>query len=248
MKYEVFLPDIRLKNVIQCYVVIYDISLLNGMIFLPTGGNFIVFNRGISGYSVLHNNKKYQIPKGYSASIKTTKSIKTVLDLKNIPFLEPAVFILAELLPIGFYKLFRLDASYLNNQYLPIEETLINKYFSKLYMHKSLEQDIAYLNKTLLQMNNDCSNSKEYIEEMMTKIAGYNYEINVNELAKEFGYHRRTIERKFKKFIGISPKNFIFICKFYQTFMAYVKDEKKLKDIEYIYNCLVSPRYGCQAS
>ena len=143
---------------------------------------------------------------------------------------------MVELLPIGFYKLFHKDASCLNHKYLPIENTLIDKYFSKLYMHESLKQDISYLNESLLNMYNDHSNSKECIEDILEKIVEYNYEVTVDELANEFACNRRTIERQFKKFIGISPKNFIFICKFYQTFMAYIKDGKKLNDTQYIYN------------
>ena len=85
MKYEIFPPDANLRHIIKQYVVIYDVNSLNNMLFLPNGGNFLVFNRGVRGYSLLHNNEKYQIPEGYSVSIKTTKSKKSVLDLVNIP-------------------------------------------------------------------------------------------------------------------------------------------------------------------
>lgn len=175
MKYEIFPPDANLKNIIKHYVVVYDVNSLNNMLFLPNGGSFLVFNRGVRGYSILHNNEKYQIPEGYSVSIKTIKSKKSVLGLVNIPAIKPAALILVELLAIGFYKLFRKDASCLNNKYLPIENILIDKYFSKLYMHESLKQDISYLNESLLNMYNDHSNSKECIEDILEKIVEYNY-------------------------------------------------------------------------
>ncbi|QOP43486.1 helix-turn-helix transcriptional regulator [Sulfurimonas sediminis] len=236
MKYEVFLPDIKLSSIIKCYVVIYDFTLLSDMFFLPNGGNFIVFNRGITGYSLLHNNKKYKIPEGYSASIKTAKSKKSILNLESIPEIEPAVIILAELLPIGFYKLFKKDAVLLNHHYLPLETTVINKYFSKLYMHKSMEQDIGYLDDAFLQMYNDQNNSREFIEDILERIEEYNYEVTVEELTQEFACSRRTIERQFNKFIGLSPKKFIFVCKFYQIFIEYISDGKKFNDTKYIYN------------
>ena len=236
MKYEVFLPDLRLNDTVKRYIAVYDISIFNEMLFLPDGGNFMVFNRGLKGYSMLHNNKKYDLPESYSISIKTTKSKRAILDLQHIPIIEPAILILVELLPIGFYKLFHKDASCLNNQYLVIDNKITEKYFSNLYTHKSLEKDIAYLNESLVSMYDNNHNSKEGIEDIIEKIAEYKYEITVDELANEFACCTRTIERQFKKFIGISPKNFIFISKFYQTFMAYVKDGVKLNDTQYIYN------------
>jgi len=236
MKYEIFPPNLRLNGIVKRYIAVYDISILNEMLFLPNGNNFIIFNRGVNGYSILHNNEKYKIPECYCISIKTTKSKKAILNLDELPSYEPSIIILVELLPIGFYKLFHKDASYLRNQYLAIDNTTTDKYFSNLYMHKSLEKDITYLDNSLLRMYNDNDNSRECIENIIEKVVEYNYEITVDELAQEFGCSRRTIERKFKKFIGISPKNFIFICKFYQTFMAYVKDGEKLNDTQYIYN------------
>jgi len=236
MKYEVISPDARLSEIIKYYIVVYDITLLSDILFLPNGGNFIIFNRGISGYSLLHNGEKHEIPKGYSASIKTTKSKKAVLDLDNIPTIEPKVVILVELLPLGFYKLFKEDASLLNTQYRPFENKVINTYFSKLYMHKNLQEDITYLNESFLQMYNEQNNSRELIDDILTKIQEYNYEVTIDELVDEFACSRRTIERQFKKFIGLPPKKFIFICKFYQIFMEYISNGKNLNSTQYIYN------------
>lgn len=170
MKYKVISPDARLSEIIKYYIVVYDITLLSNMLFLPNGGNFIVFNRGISGYSLLHNGEKHEIPKGYSSSIKTTKSKKAVLDLDNIPTISSKVIILVELLPLGFYKLFKEDASLLKTQYWPLENKVINTYFSKLYMHKNLQEDITYLNESFLQMYNEQNNSRELIDDILTKI------------------------------------------------------------------------------
>lgn len=236
MKYEAFLPDTRLRSIIKQYIIIYDTNILNKMLFLPNGGNFIIFNRGMTGHCEVLNKDRFEIPKGYSVSLKTNKSIKKCLQIVNSIVDDPCYLILVELQPIGFYKLFKKDASMLNESYMQIDSETIDKYFSNLYTHKNIQEEIAYLNQSLLKMSDSHNSSRECIEDVLDKIIDYHYEITIEELVKEFGCSRRTMERQFKKIIGFTPKKFIFLSKFYKTFIEYVQDGKKLKDIEYVYN------------
>ena len=60
-------------------------------------------------------------------------------------------------------------------------------------------------------------------------------EITVEELMLEFNISRKTMERQFKKMLGYTPKNFIYLLKFCKTFLKYVKEMKTLKEIDYFY-------------
>jgi len=80
-------------------------------------------------------------------------------------------------------------------------------------------------------------NSRLFIEDIIDSITHkHYYEVTVKELMVEFQCTRKTIERHFKKYIGLTPKNFIYILKFCKTFLEYVQDTKSLKDRVSLYS------------
>lgn len=235
MPYQVIAPDIKLKSIVKQYLVINDLAFIEGMVFLPNGGNFIVFNRGVSGYSQLHNGDNFEIPASYSMSIKTSKAKKVIFTLDST-ILASTPIILVELLPLGFYKLFAEDASTLNKQYLLMDKSLQEQYLSKLYSFDSIEEEIEYLNSALIELYNSYNHKQFDIEEALAKIEECHFEITIEELALECGCSRRTLERKFKKYIGITPKSYIFISKFCKTILEYIEEGKSLREMEYLYS------------
>ena len=50
MIYDIFSPANNLQNIVLKYVVINSFEGIENLIFLPNGGNFIVFNRGFKGH------------------------------------------------------------------------------------------------------------------------------------------------------------------------------------------------------
>lgn len=238
MLYDIFLSTDKLKNIIKQYIVINSLEGINKLLFLPDGCNFIVFNRGIKGFVKVYNSiEKICIPDGYCVSLKSNKVRQISLDDENI--LKDVIFpiIIVELEPIGFYKLFNIDAASLNNKYLTISQESIDSYFKKLYTHKTIEDELNYLNSSLVALYNSQNNSYLPIEDMLDKIVNsYYYEVSVDSLTEEFGYSRSKIERDFKKIIGLTPKNFIFTSKFSKTVLSYVEDECSFKDMEYLYS------------
>nr|WP_321267130.1 hypothetical protein [uncultured Sulfurimonas sp.] len=84
MIYDIFPPAKNLKHIVKQYVVISSLEDVEKLLFLPNGCNFIVFNRGIEGYSKIYNEKhKFYIPKNYSVSMKTNRVKQLVLDKKT---------------------------------------------------------------------------------------------------------------------------------------------------------------------
>jgi len=204
------------------------------MLFLPTSMNFVAFNRNYYGTSTAYNGISHTFPTGYSVSIKHTKLKKFSL---NSTITEP--IILVELTPIGFKMLFDEDASILRKGYYKISNKTIEKYFSKLYKHEAIEDEIKYLNNSffnMLTVNKSHVNNLN-IEHILYSIEHkHRFEVSVMDLVKEFNCSRSTLEREFNKFVGFSPKVYITRNKICHTFLEFINNDFKLNEIEYLYN------------
>ncbi len=238
MIYDIFKASKKLETTVKQYVVIHSIDGLNKLMFLPNGCNFLVFNRGLVGYTKVHNeDAKYYMPQKYSVSVKSNKIRRFVLDnqLSSQNIIFP--IILVELTPIGFYKLFKIDASVLNSGYLEIQKNIVDEYLKKLYNFATVSEELEYLNESLYQLVVMQNTLNMPIQKIIDKIVdSYHYEVNVEKLVEDFGCSQSTMERDFKKIIGLTPKNFIFISKFCKTVLAYIGDECTFKELTYLYS------------
>ncbi len=238
MIYDVFPSAKELESVLKQYVVITSLEDMDKLLFLPNGCNFIIFNRGFDGYiKVYREDKKFPIPKNYSISVKNNKIKKFRLNSDDLISSVELPFIMAELTPIGFYKLFNIEATVLNECFFEIQEEIVEEYFSKLYTHGSIEEELDYLNDALirLQLLHECN--RMCIQDVMDRIVDmYHFEVNVKTLIEDFGCSRSKIEREFKKIIGFTPKNFIYISKFCKTVLAYIEDDCGFNEMEYLYS------------
>lgn len=238
MIYDVFPSASRLEGIVKQYVVITSLEGMDTLLFLPNGCNFIVFNRGFDGYiKVYKEDRNFPIPKNYSISIKNNKIKKFRLSDQSLASSVELPLILVELTPIGFYKLFNLNATILNHCFFEIQENIIDEYFDKLYTHKCIEEELEYLNQSLHKLQSSQNNSHMCIQDAMDKIINkYHFEVSVKHLLEEFGCSRSKLEREFKKIIGFTPKNFIYISKFCKTVLAYIEDDCGLNEMEYLYS------------
>ncbi|MCD6174024.1 MAG: helix-turn-helix transcriptional regulator [Sulfurimonas sp.] len=238
MIYNIFPPTEELQTIVKQYVVISSLNGIDKLLFLPNGCNFIVFNRGIDAYSVIYNgDEKFFIPKNYSVSTKSKKVKQIVLSKQNNFSNQIFPLILVELTPIGFYKLFNIDASILSKAYLELENEIVERYFKDLYTHNNIEKELEYLNNTLNLLLSSQNNSHMPIEDVIDKIINsYHFEVTVEMLVKEFGYSQSTMERNFKKIIGLTPKNFIFIAKFCKTVLACIEERCTFNELQYLYS------------
>ena len=242
MKYVIFAPPEELQDIVMQYVVINSIENMQNLFFLPNGGNFIVLNRGHKNYTdSFGGGQKVRMPDGYYVTAKTNKVKSVLIDSKDESLKDNFPIILVELKPMGFYKLFNMDASIITDKYMEIAEETSDSYFSKLYKHNSIEEELEYLSSSLLRMkNSQCHTSNKTlfcIEDVLERIENYyNYEVKVEDLLAEFGCSRSTMERQFKKMIGLTPKNFIFISKFCRTVLEYLDNQYTFHELQYIYS------------
>ena len=237
MIYNVFYPLKELEDIVKQYLVITSLDGIDSLLFLPNGCNFILFNRGFEGYTKIYNqDKKFSIPKSYSISVKNNKVKKFILSHKNSDYVKFPL-ILVELTPIGFYKLFNRDASVLKESYLEIEKGIVDRYFKDLYTHESIEDELDYLNSSLIALSSTQNNKRMCIEDVIDKIIyTYHFEVTIKKLLEELDCSRSKLEREFKKIIGLTPKNFIYISKFCKTAVAYIEDECRFSEMKYLYS------------
>jgi AraC-like DNA-binding protein len=238
MIYDVFPSAVELNDIVKQYVVITSLQDMDKLLFLPNGCNFIVFNRRIDGYlEVYRDDKKFPIPKNYSISVKNNRIKRFILNDNEPNSGIKLPFIMVELTPIGFYKLFNMEATILNNCFLEIQQSVTDEYFSKLYTKSRIEDELEYLNCSLNRLQCSQNNCRMCIQDVMDKIIDvYRFEVSINMLTEEFGCSRSKIEREFKKNIGFTPKNYIYISKFCKTVLAYIEDDCGFNEMEYLYS------------
>lgn len=237
MNIEVYDPSQELKSIVKNYVVFNSIDEIHKMIFLPNGGNFIIFNRGADiNVKLYTEDSLYKVPDGYSVGLKTNR-VQYVFDAKYKNDNNSFPMIVVELLPIGFYKLFNEDLTSLEYQYRNIEKDIVDRYFSKVYSNGTIDDEIEYLNSSIKALESSHNHSRLPVEDVIDRIYNdYQLNISVEDLLKEFKYSRSTLERHFKKVLGLTPKQFIFIIKFCRTLLSYIDKNRTLRDIKYIYS------------
>ena len=238
MIYDVFPSARELNDIVRQYVVVTSLEGIEKLLFLPNGCNFIVFNRGLDGHvKVYKEDKKFPIPKNYSISVKNNRIKKFILYDNEPSSGIKLPFIMAELTPIGFYKLFNMEATILNNCFLEIQQSVVDEYFSKLYTSSRIEEELEYLNCSLNRLQCSQNNCHMCIQDVMDKIINiYHFEVSVKHLLEELDCSRSKLEREFKKNIGFTPKNFIYISKFCKTVLAYIEDDCGFNEMEYLYS------------
>ena len=238
MNYKTYSPSVELNDIVKEYVVFNSFENIENVLFLPNGGSFIVFNRGIKANARLIGIEEiFNIPSSYSVSYKTNRIKQIYLSSEDEYNDEFYPFIVVELLPLGYYKLFNTDMSSMDFKYQEIEKDIVDKYFSQLYMNGNIEDEVNYLNQSLIKLKNIHKNHNLEIEVVIDKIyTDYNLEVNIENLLEEFKYSRSTLERHFKKMLGLTPKQFIYISKFCKTLIEYIGEKRTFHELQYIYS------------
>ncbi|MCR9173620.1 MAG: helix-turn-helix transcriptional regulator [bacterium] len=71
------------------------------------------------------------------------------------------------------------------------------------------------------------------IDHVVQKIKGSNGNLPVSEIAKQMGCSIKTIERRFKQKVGLTPKKFCGLYRFHQSVLGMQTPVDKLSDIAY---------------
>ncbi len=234
---KLYAPSDALKDYIEHYVVVYSLQSIHTLHFLPNAKNFVVFNRGAIGYSQsFTGEKQLLLPQGNSVSAKFNQVKKCCIDFEASKEVTLPI-IMVELKPQGYYQLFNQDAYELNEHYSVIPEAINTNYFSKLYTHGSVEKEIQYLNKSFTQMHQSHGDNRICLKNIVHKIVKEDhFESSVKKLLDQHQLSRSTLERHFKKVIGVTPKHFMLSTKFCRTLTDFIEKGYRFQDLPYNYS------------
>lgn len=192
-------------------------------IIMPLGYINIIFNYG-SAYSLVGEDQEVVIPNMVViGQMKSAKYVRYGQQLYQIGI---------SLTPLGFIHLFQVPGLELEERIL--QATDVDPDLDKLYRmmrFKDLEQNITAINHYLLDKMVLNKKDTGRIEEMLTYVEREYENLNIVSMAKFFCISVSTLERFFKKHIGLTPKTYGDIVKF----RKHVEDERLREEMQYRY-------------
>lgn len=119
--------------------------------------------------------------------------------------------------PLGIYRLFGMDMEQLTNKSITLQDFLTpeiaEQLISDLQADESSEVQIEVMNRYfsgLKPKKQDCEKLSRVLDFIHSKNGG----VSIKEI-EDFGfYHRKTLERHFKKMVGLSPKVYLKVYQF----------------------------------
>lgn len=119
--------------------------------------------------------------------------------------------------PLGIYQLFGIDMSTLTDTSMTLQEFIGVERCDKLMHALKIDQDTKRQIEVLNHFFMDIIPEEEDTSKL-EKVLGFIHEnqggVNVQELEQNGFYHRKTLERHFKKMVGLSPKVYAQIYRF----------------------------------
>jgi len=227
-----FTPPDSLNQVID-YIWVVDSDFLSDEkredIIMPLGHMNLILNFA-SNYMQIQEDDEVLIPDiALIGQIKSAKHVRYGQSLKQIGI---------SLKPAGFITIFNKSGIAFTEQIVDARE--IDPTFCELY------QDVERLQTTNLKvhriyeflehnyLNEKLTSSLENIRrisEMTTYIEDNCEDLNITEMAEFFYTSISTLERYFKKNVGLTPKNYGEIYKFRKN----IEDEIRRKKIQNLY-------------
>lgn len=146
-------------------------------------------------------------------------------------------FYLIPLSPLAFYKLTQKDVSILDKKEYPLNNIVNNKATEKLYNNISQVKTLNEVETLLINFFNlefkkiTTTPIDDIIQFILDKKGG----VTLKEVLEKSNYSSRTLNRYFKKYIGITPALYIRLVKF-NDLMFQLHISKTLNDLILVYN------------
>lgn len=222
-----FEPIHALQKIVD-YIWVVDFDLLSEDnredVIMPLGHINIIFNYA-SDYWLVEDEQETVIPsKVVIGQMKRVKHIRYGQQLYQIGI---------SLTPLGFIQLFHVSSLALTERFVQARDVDpdLDELYQLMMRSNDMEQHISKMNHYLLHklaLNNKDTSA---IEQMLTYVKQEDGNLNIASMAKYFGVSISTLERFFKKQVGLTPKVYGDIVKF----RKHVEDECLRKDIQHSY-------------
>ncbi|MFC6101986.1 helix-turn-helix transcriptional regulator [Olivibacter domesticus] len=230
MNYQYIVPPARLRDYVKYFWTLDSAKgQCNPLKFatVADGSPGLIFQVSMDGFA--YQDEK-QLPIIYLYGQTTTCS----------QILSPASF---QAIGVYFYphalkSVFGLDAWELTDNCLDLtlfstlkEYNLIERLLNLSGVSQRIEVLCDYLYKLILLHNSGVDNKMKYT---LANIKGIGKNLSLKQLQQDLGWSERTLERKFKEQVGISPKSFAKITQFQMALnMLRSENYSKLTDVAY---------------
>lgn len=215
MTYNQFKPHLDLVDYIDAFWVVEGVEkgVRQKERILPDGCVDLIFNLG-ENCKTDNGNLTMQSEKTYLVGTMTTwqeSFLDSQTKLIGVRF-KPGAFSL-------FYNYAPLNE--VTNKTIEFEKVL------SLNINKLKQYSISYLNNHFL---NRINNQRNHLFPILKDVHVHMGQISIEELTKRNFVTARQLERNFKKYIGISPKEFVNIVRF-QFALEKIKHNKQRKSL-----------------
>ncbi len=213
ISYKEYKPDHTLKSIIKCYWLVENSEKPHITVeqkIIPDNYIDIIYNFG-DRYLLETDNEEIIVPQSFVVGMMS-KPVKIKINSK--------VKIFGIRLNPGYaYSLFRLNLHELSDT--RIEVTALRKEIAVLInsiceKHNNIEGLINSMNEMFRNLRKNWFIDHEAIA-IVSLIERNMGGRTISEIAQSLGISKRQIERKFNKYIGLSPKIFSRITRFQQT-------------------------------
>lgn len=147
------------------------------------------------------------------------------------------VYYLMPLHPLGFYKLIQKEVSALDNKTYElnriINEAILEKLYNKIKLAKTLNEIEVLLYSFFKSEFSKLESTP--IDDIIQYILDKKGIVTLNEILEKSSYSSRTLNRYFKKYIGITPALYIRLVKF-NDLMFQLHISKTFNDLVLIYD------------
>lgn len=227
-----FTPSIQLQNYIQCFWIIARKDKLHSPIInrvAPDGGVGIIFNFGSSFYCS-NQNESYDCNDRSIITGTTRNSVKMCfngeINALGIRFH-----------PGGAYPFIQIPIHELTDHVISLNDIDIQiseTHFSIIANATKPEHKISLLQNLLLSRLVDFNYKEPLLFRSIALIQKHEGLIKVEEIAKRLGMSRRNCERKFKTYVGLTPKMFSRIVRIQAARLRIkTKNDSSLTEVGY---------------
>jgi AraC-like DNA-binding protein len=217
--YQVINPHPLLTPYIGCYWILRTtkVSKLRRELILPDGYTELILNYGTS-YS-WHDCGR-QIKRAINTvHIVGERDFSVMVDL-NAGLNQLGV----KIKPIGLFVLLHQPLNLLANQILKPDELSISEFqelYEQIYEAGSDQSRIKLLNRFFLKRLLTADLPDPLVIKALQVILQQQGNLRIDALTEHLDVHYKTLERKFKIYVGLSPKTFARIVRFKNTYKQF---------------------------
>lgn len=260
--YQVINPHPLLTPYIGCYWILRTtkVSTVRRELILPDGYTELILNYGTS---YTWHDRERQIERAIN-----TVHIVGERDFSVKVEINPGLNQLGvKIKPIGLFVLLHQPLNLLANQILKPDElsiSILPELYEQIYEANSDQSRINLLNRFFLKRLLTADLPEPLIGKALQIILKHQGNIRIDSLTDYLDIHYKTLERKFKTYVGLSPKTFARIVRFKNTYkkfhaianqdssffldLGYYDQNHFIKDFKYFLHTTPSKYYRHQQS